>query len=79
MAGLLQGGRRAAAGRGGHGRWGDLQGREERALKQGRAWDREQGTATSAMAEGREKTPAEEGDEGGRGARVREPLGWARW
>jgi hypothetical protein len=37
------------------------------------------GAATSAMAEGREKTPAKEGDEGGRGARVREPLGWACW
>jgi len=46
--------------------------------EQGRMWDREQGAATSAMAEGREKTPAEEGDEGGRGARVSEPLGWTR-
>jgi hypothetical protein len=26
---------------------GELQGREERALKRGHAWDREQGTATS--------------------------------
>jgi hypothetical protein len=27
---------------------------------------------------GQERAPAEEGDEGERGARVREPLGWAR-